>query len=128
MPWSPLMMPRLPPKPAAREAIMARRPSPSPVVDISDSRWHWDRKVPIALIVTLVLTFAGQSATALWWASKMDTRVEALERQTMTAAPTSAEQGTRLTRVETRLEAVQEGISEIKFILRRETAPPPKSR
>jgi hypothetical protein len=35
----------------------------------------------------------------------------------------TAPQGDRLTRVETRLEAVQDGISEIKFLLRKETQP-----
>lgn len=102
---------------------MTRKATPAPVIDTSDSRWHWDRKVPIALILTLVLTFAGQSATALWWASKMDTRVEALERRSTITEPDRD----RLTKVETRLEAVQDGISEIKFILRREL-PPPKAR
>lgn len=108
---------------------MRRKASPpSPVVDVSDSKWHWDRKVPIALILTIFVTFAGQSATALWWASKMDSRVEVLERQTTAALPTSTEQGTRLTRVETRLEAVQDGISEIKSILRKEPPPTPRAR
>ena len=45
---------------------------------------------------------------------------EWLERKVDLAAP----QADRLTKVETRLEAVQDGISEIKSILRREAAPP----
>lgn len=93
------------------------------MIDKSDERWHIDRKLPIALIVTLVLTFSGQTFTAIWWASKTDSRIEALERQTTAAVPTTTEQGTRLTRVETRLEAVQDGISEIKAILRKEPTP-----
>jgi hypothetical protein len=97
--------------------------APSSVIDTSDERWHVDRKVPVALLVTLLLTFSGQTVTALWWASKIDSRIEQLERVTATAAPTTSEQGTRLTRVETKLEAVQDGISEIKSILRKEPYP-----
>lgn len=37
---------------------------------------HLDKKVPIALIGSLVL----QSMALVWWASKMDSRVEQLER------------------------------------------------
>lgn len=97
--------------------------APASVIDKSDERWHVDRKVPVALIVTLAVTFSSQTLTAIWWASKTDSRIEQLERSTTSAAPTTAEQGTRLTRVETRLEAVQDGISEIKSILRKEPIP-----
>lgn len=96
---------------------------PAPVRDTSDERWHIDRKLPIALIVTLIITFSGQTFTAIWWASKTDSRLEVLEGISKAAAPTSTEQGNRLTRVETKLEAVQDGISEIKSILRKEPAP-----
>lgn len=87
---------------------------PASVIDTSDSRWHWDRKVPIALILTLIVTFAGQSVTALWWASKIDSRVDQLEKENIAAAPNND----RLTRVEVKLESVQAGISELKDILR----------
>lgn len=33
--------------------------------------WHLDRKVPIALMVTIFM----QSATAVWWASSIESRV-----------------------------------------------------
>jgi hypothetical protein len=88
--------------------------APAPVLDRSDANWHLDRKVPVALMMTMFLMFAGQSATALWWASKMDSRVENLEKQNASAAPMPD----RLTRVEVKLEAVQSGITEIKDILR----------
>lgn len=92
---------------------------PAPVIDKSDTNWHLDRKVPIALIMSLALQTAG----IVWWGAKADARIETLERQSTTSAPTTAEQGTRLTRVETRLEAVQDGIAEIKSILRKEPSP-----
>ena len=37
--------------------------------------WHLDKRVPIALILTLLL----QMGTAIWWASRMDTRVSIVE-------------------------------------------------
>lgn len=90
------------------------RKAPAPVIDKSDANWHVDRKVPVALMVTIFLMFTGQSATALWWASKMDSRVETLEKQTASAAPMPD----RMTRVEMKLESLQAGITEIKDILR----------
>ncbi len=102
---------------------MTQPKAPAAVIDKSDERWHVDRKVPVALLVTLLVTFTGQTGAAIWWASKTDSRIEVLERTMTAAAPTSVEQGTRLTRVETRLEAVQDGISEIKSILRKEPLP-----
>ena len=39
------------------------------------SRWHLDKRVPIALI----LTIAMQTIGLVWYVSKLDSRVEALE-------------------------------------------------
>lgn len=96
------------------------RKAPPTVIDKSDSNWHLDRKVPVAIIVTIMMQTAG----IVWWGATASERLNALERKVDMAAP----QADRLTKVETRLEAVQEGISEIKFILRREPQPPPKAR
>jgi hypothetical protein len=90
---------------------------PETVIDQSDASWHWDKKVPIALIATLFLTFAGQGLWASWWASKMESRIEFLEKAHATAGPQSANQGERLTRVEEKLEGVKAGITDIKTLL-----------
>lgn len=90
---------------------------PETVIDQSDSRWHWDKKVPIALIATFVLSMAVQGLTAAWWASKADSRIEFLEKAHATAGPQTANQGERLTRVEEKLEGVKAGIIDIKTIL-----------
>lgn len=87
-----------------------------------DRSWHLDKRFPVALIITLVATFGTQTWVASWWASKTDSRIEYLETQTRLVLPQSASQGDRLTRLETKLEAVQDGISEIKSILRRDAA------
>lgn len=96
------------------------RKGPASVIDKSDERWHIDRKLPVALIITLVLTFSGQTFAAIWWASKTDSRIEVLERATTAAAPTTAAQGDRLTRVEVKVDNLIDGIGEIKSILRKE--------
>jgi hypothetical protein len=78
-----------------------------------DARWHLDKRVPLALIVTIAI----QTGTFIWWASSLTERVNTLERERVATAP----QGERLTRVEVKLEGVQVGIDEIKRLLRRET-------
>ena len=35
------------------------------------TKWQWDRKIPIGLVVAMIL----QTLTAIWWAAKLDTRV-----------------------------------------------------
>lgn len=56
------------------------------------SNWHLDKRVPIALIFTIVM----QSMAAVWWASSMQSRLESLEA--MLAAQSSTE--SRLVRLE----------------------------
>lgn len=92
-----------------------------------DRAWHLDRRFPIALIVTLVITIGSQTWVASWWASKTDSRIEALEKQSAASAPQASAQGDRLTRVEVKLETALDGIAEIKSILRKES-PPFKAR
>lgn len=43
------------------------------------SKWHLDKKVPLAIIFTLV----GQLAGFGWIASKLDSRIESLEKADM---------------------------------------------
>jgi hypothetical protein len=74
--------------------------------------WHLDKRVPIALIMTI----AVQTAGFIWWASDVNARVAQLERQAVAAAP----QPERIIRLETQIEAIREGITEIKTLIRRE--------
>lgn len=77
--------------------------------------WHVEKKVPVALIaVVLAQTFA-----IAWWGSAMTTRVELLERQ----ATISAAQGERIVRLEEKISGIQQGISEIKAMIRPSVAP-----
>jgi len=45
----------------------------------NDSKWHLDRRVPLALIIVLL----GQMVTGVWWASTLDSQVDhILEKHT----------------------------------------------
>lgn len=45
--------------------------------DDGASYWHLDKRVPIALIVTIFI----QSAAVIWWASAMQTRLANVENR-----------------------------------------------
>jgi hypothetical protein len=79
---------------------------------MDETKWYLDKRVPLALILTIVIQTAG----LVWWASNLTERVNSLERTQEATAP----QADRLTRVEVRLESVQSGIDEIKRLIRRE--------
>lgn len=74
-----------------------------------DRKWHLDKRVPIALIFAL----AVQTFTFGWAAASLMGRVERLEEVTKTYGP----QAERLTRVEVRLEHVQDGVKRIEQLL-----------
>ena len=44
-----------------------------------DSKWHIDRRVPLALIVTIVLAILAQTAAGIWFISDLNRRVGNLE-------------------------------------------------
>ena len=56
------------------------------------SEWHLDKRVPIALIATIVM----QTMAAVWWAATMQSRIEALEKMLAASATTES----RLVRLE----------------------------
>src|SRR5689334_21502272 len=73
----------------------------------SDRDWHLDKRVPIALIVTLVFQFAG----AVWWARGVSSDIAQIKTDIyslQTDAKDRALRLDRLTIVETRLEALTE--------------------
>lgn len=77
-----------------------------------ETRWHLDRRVPLALILTIVIQTAG----LVWWASSLSERVNSLERTRDMTAP----QADRLTRVEVKVESIQQGVERIERLIRRE--------
>lgn len=84
--------------------------------DPTSGNWHLDKRIPVAIIVTLAIQTGG----AIWFASGISHRVDSLERQQASAST----QGDRIVRLETRMEAIAEHLIEIRNILRqRETRP-----
>lgn len=60
--------------------------------DPAASGWHLDKRVPLALIITIIIQTAG----AFWWAATITARVDTIEGQIEAASG----RGERLTRVE----------------------------
>jgi hypothetical protein len=77
-----------------------------------ETRWHLDKRVPLALIVTIAL----QTGVFIWWASSLTERVNTLERERTATAP----QAERIRGLEVNMEVVKDGIAEIKRLIRRE--------
>lgn len=67
--------------------------------------WHWDKRVPIALIITLVLQTGG----IVWWASGLSSRVTTLEERVFS---TSDNPG-RIIKVETQVEALLRSMARV---------------
>ena len=80
--------------------------------EYDNKHWHLDKRVPLALIVTIVVQTAG----LVWWASSLSERVNSLERTREATAP----QADRLTRVEVKLEVMQQGIERIERLIRKD--------
>ena len=79
--------------------------------EADDHQWHLDKKVPLALIITII----GQTVVAAWGASNLWTRVGELERQMQIAAP----QFERIIRLETKVDGITGSLSEIKALMTR---------
>lgn len=79
-----------------------------------DGQWHLDKRVPIALIVTLVF----QAAAGLWWASGVNNRVLHLEQ---ISGKNTGYNG-RIIRVEERLKSVLSTVDRIEKKLDRDYA------
>jgi Tfp pilus assembly protein PilO len=46
-----------------------------------ETHWTFDRRIPLALIVTVILAIGGQALAFTIWASKLDSRVTAIEER-----------------------------------------------
>lgn len=77
--------------------------------DPASGSWHLDKRVPVAMIITLI----GHAAASIWFAAALAERVSNLERQVATMAP----QADRLTRVEVKIESIKEGIARIERLI-----------
>lgn len=80
----------------------------------ADAKWHLDKKIPIALIVSLFLGLMAQTTFFVSWKATIESRVEHLEADSLARAP----QAERIIRLETKLDGIKEGVTEIKNLLR----------
>lgn len=55
--------------------------------DPREDQWHLDKRVPIALIVTLFM----QTGAAMWWGASLTERVAQMERQLASTATEASE-------------------------------------
>lgn len=75
-----------------------------------DNKWHLDKKVPLAIIFTMVI----QIVVFSFWGGGFSNRVDQLERQMSTMAP----QAERIIRLETKVDTLGGTLGEIKQMLR----------
>ena len=75
----------------------------------AQNTWHVDRSVNIAVVAG----FVGSIASGIWFAATTNARIGELERMQQIAAP----QADRLTRVETKLDAIHESLAEIRALI-----------
>lgn len=80
--------------------------------EIPDNKWHLDRRVPLALIFSIVV----QTVVLVSWLATLGERVNGLERDRAATAP----QADRLTRVEVKIESIQATTERIERLIRRE--------
>ena len=76
-----------------------------------DRHWHLDRRVPIALIITIVMQTVG----IVWWAASLSERVTVLEQQFNGMTTHQA----RIVRLEEKQNAVYQRLDRIEAIQRR---------
>jgi len=91
----------------------------------SDSQWHLDRRVPLALIATLFIQTAG----AFWWASNISSSVYAnevnikrLEQQSNQLGAVGQAQAVQLGRIEEQISALRVDIARLISALERGNA------
>ncbi len=83
-----------------------------------EGHWTVDKKVPVALIVTIILGGLAHTGTLVWWASSTTSRVDVLERTVAAVAP----QADRLTRVEVKVDSIQRTLDKIEGLVQRRPA------
>jgi len=76
-----------------------------------DRNWHLDKRVPVALIVTIVMQTIG----IVWWAASISARVEVLERRLDEARHNQS----RIVRLEANQNAVYQRLDRIEAASRR---------
>ena len=76
-----------------------------------DYKWHLDKKVPLALIVTIFVQTIGFA----WWFGGLSQRVEMLERSALASLPRFES----VIRLETKVDVINATLQELKAIINR---------
>ena len=82
-----------------------------------DSHWHLDRRVPIALIATLI----GYGIATVWWSATIDNRMSVVEKW----IDDNRQIQSRLERLEVQGQYIQSSLNEIKHMLGQRTGANP---
>ena len=96
---------------------------------MDEQPWHLDKRIPIALILAIILQVAG----AVYWASKMESRIEAntsrievvdrdmsrLSRQMSAMAEASNTQAIQLGRIEEQITGLRSDIGRLVAVIER---------
>lgn len=89
--------------------------------DPASSSWHFDKRIPLALIATIIL----QTGAAIWWASAVNSYIEGDKASAVVIANrvTAVERdnsavATRITRLEVLLETQADLLKEIRDTLK----------
>lgn len=69
-----------------------------------EREWHLDKRVPIALIITLM----AQTAGIVWWASALSSRVGVLEKSDESSVSQNSQLNTQLTSIAVDISALKE--------------------
>jgi hypothetical protein len=90
--------------------------------DPANENWHLDKRIPLALIATMMLQFGG----GIWWISQIQFRIEqqgqaieALESSVRASSTNSNTLDNRITRIEEKLSGQTEILKEIRSLLNR---------
>jgi hypothetical protein len=78
-----------------------------------DEHWRILKGIPIAFIVTMTVYAVINLGVGVWYASAMNSRIDAVEKMQAATAP----QGERLTRLEEKVVAVQATANRIETLL-----------
>jgi hypothetical protein len=89
-----------------------------------EKHWHISRGIPIALIVTVIGMFIGQTIGGVWYVSHLDSRVDAVEKVQITASAivekvqaATATQNIETAKLGEKVVAVQASVNRIEALL-----------
>ena len=94
---------------------------------MTEQPWHLDKRVPVALIFAMIIQFAGLVSGGVWFASKLDSKIDAvdarvtvvdrdmnrLSRQISTMADASNVQAVQLGRIEEQITGMRGDVSRL---------------